>query len=86
MNTHQQSTHEKESAMSTKQKTEEIKRTKRLAVYTIVSRGTEDNKDFWQRIGSAFLNKDGSINVVLNALPVNGKLHIREQKLEEQTS
>lgn len=71
---------------SSRRKNDEPRKAKKLAVYTIVASGTEDAKDFWQRIGSAFLNKDGSINVVLNALPVNGKLHIREQKQEDQTS
>lgn len=32
------------------------------------------------------MSQDGSMSVLLNALPVNGKLHIREQKQEEQTS
>ena len=31
----------------------------------------------WSRAGSAFVNKDGSINVYLDALPLDGKLHIR---------
>ncbi len=53
------------------------KKTKKtLAVYTIVDIGGE--KPLWNRIGSAFVNKDGSINVLLNALPLDGKLHIRE--------
>ncbi len=34
-------------------------------------------KIFWIRIGSAFLNKDGSTNVYLNAYPMSGKLQIR---------
>ena len=33
---------------------------------------------FWVRTGTGFDNKDGSINVFLNVLPTNGKLHIRE--------
>lgn len=35
-------------------------------------------KTFWVRIGSAFINRDGSTNVYLNAYPTNGKLQIRE--------
>ena len=52
---------------------------KNLKVYTIVDRGDE-KKDLWLRIGTAFVNKDGSLNVVLNALPIDGKLHIREEQ------
>lgn len=32
----------------------------------------------WTRAGSAFMNRDGSINVYLNVLPLDGALHIRE--------
>ena len=45
-------------------------------VYTIVER--EGGKSFWVRIGEAYTNTDGSINVNLEALPVNGKLQIRD--------
>lgn len=38
----------------------------------------EGRKTFWLRIGRAFRNKDGSINIYLDALPVGGKLQIRE--------
>lgn len=82
MNGQQQNNHQKEEPVS-KDTRKETKKSPKLAVYTIIPSGTEDGKDFWQRIGSAFFNKDGSMNVMLNALPVNGKLHIREQKQEE---
>lgn len=49
----------------------------RLTVYTIIQ-SNENGKDFWLRVGTAFINRDGSLNVVLNALPINGRLHIRE--------
>ena len=51
--------------------------------YTIVETNG-DAKAFWQRVGSAWMNQDGSINITLNALPLNGKLHIREPKADEQ--
>lgn len=50
-----------------------------LAVYTIVSR-ERDKKSFWVKIGAAFRNHDGSLNVRLDAVPVNGTMHIREPK------
>ena len=38
---------------------------------------TERNgKNYWNRIGVAFVNADGSINVQLDALPVSGRLQI----------
>ena len=39
---------------------------------------------FWTKIGVAFVNKDGSLNVKLNAIPVDGQIHIRDQKAEKQ--
>ena len=46
-------------------------------VYTIVQRG---GRKFWVRVGAAFPNRDGSINVVLDAVPVNGELQIRDYR------
>lgn len=54
-------------------------------VYAITSRETPPTKGqdqrirkFWNRIGVAFVNSDGSLNVKLEALPVSGELHIRD--------
>jgi len=44
--------------------------------YTIVKR--DDDRTFWVRIGAAFVNRDGSLTVRLDAVPVNGQLHIRD--------
>ncbi len=49
-------------------------------VYTIVKNG---EKAFWQKVGRAHVNKDGSLNVYLNALPLNGELNIRDPKAKE---
>ena len=46
------------------------------AVYTVVPKS--DGKDVWLRLGAAFPNRDGSLSVVLDAIPVNGRLQIRE--------
>lgn len=34
----------------------------------------------WTKIGIGFVNRDDSINVVLDALPLNGRLHIRDRR------
>jgi hypothetical protein len=47
------------------------------AVYTIVERPGSEKK-YWVRIGTAFLNRDQSLNVKLDGLPINGQLHIRD--------
>ncbi|MBI5548155.1 MAG: hypothetical protein HY901_30105 [Deltaproteobacteria bacterium] len=46
------------------------------AVFTIVE--GEGEKALWRRVGSGFVNRDGSYNLYLDALPVNGRLHMRE--------
>ena len=47
------------------------------AVYVIRENG---EKSSWMKIGVAFVNRDDSLNVILDAVPVNGKLHIRDFK------
>lgn len=49
-------------------------------VYTIVKNG---EKEYWNRIGNAFVNRDGSLTVKLNALPINGQLQIRDPKVKQ---
>ena len=45
-------------------------------VYTIVEWGPQKKR--WVRIGVAFINRDQSITVKLDASPTNGQLHIRD--------
>lgn len=44
-------------------------------VFVITKR---NEKKYWNRVGVAFVNTDGSINVKLEAVPVNGELQIRD--------
>ena len=56
-------------------------------VYTIVERQTNDHperKNLWIQIGIAFVNRDGSLNVRLNAFPVNAALHIRDLRSDDE--
>ena len=46
-------------------------------IYDAKNEGRERSR--WVRIGVAFDNKDGSLNVLLDALPLSGRLHIRER-------
>jgi len=52
-------------------------------VYVISER---NNKSFWNRIGVAFVNNDGSLNVKLDAVPVTGELQIRDYNPREDTA
>jgi len=51
-------------------------RSKMKAVFTIV--GSDSKKPVFRRIGTGLVNQDNSLNVFLDALPVSGKLHIRD--------
>jgi hypothetical protein len=51
-------------------------------VYTIVEGKTPERK-FWLKVGVAFPNRDGSLNVRLDAVPTNGTLHIRDPLPDE---
>ena len=44
-------------------------------VYAIVERR---EKKYWTRVGAAFENQDGSINLILDAVPLGGDLQIRD--------
>jgi hypothetical protein len=57
---------------------------KRKVVYTIVETG--EGKSFWREIGAAFVNRDDSLTVLLDALPVNGRLHIRDAPDKKEES
>jgi hypothetical protein len=46
------------------------------AVFAVVERGP--GKSFWVRVGVGFVNRDGSITLKLDAIPVNGTLQVRE--------
>ena len=53
-----------------------------LTVYALTEIGPE--KSIWDRVGAAFRNRDGSINVTLRALPTSGRLQIREETTREE--
>lgn len=48
-------------------------------VYAIYEskQGEKEQKTRWVRVGVAFDNADGSVNVLLDALPLTGRLQIR---------
>jgi len=49
-----------------------------LVAWCIVER--PDAAPAWVRCGTARLNRDGSVNVRLDALPLSGGLHIRRRE------
>jgi hypothetical protein len=56
-----------------------------LVAYT-VSDAPEGKKGYWTRIGRLFAHTDGKgHDLLLNALPVNGRIVIRQEEPREQT-
>jgi len=50
---------------------------KRLTVFSL-KKNERSGATVWVRAGNAYVNKDGSMNIYLDVLPLNGTLHIRE--------
>jgi hypothetical protein len=36
--------------------------------------------NFWNRVGAAWVNRDGSINIQLHSMPLDGKIQLREPR------
>ncbi len=53
-------------------------------IYTIVKYGEGEKQTRWSRVGVGFVNRDGSITLKLDALPVNGELQVREYQRRER--
>ena len=56
-------------------------RTPSHKVYWIRDRG-EGRKASWTEIGVGFVNRDGSVNLALNLVPLDGRVQLR--KIEER--
>lgn len=50
-------------------------------VYNVVERG---DRNYWTRVGAAFTNRDGSLSVRLDAIPLSGNLQVRDWSPKEQ--
>lgn len=57
--------------------------TKMKIAYVIATR---NGRNFWNRVGVAFVNNDGSINVKLEAVPVSGEIQIRDYVPKEEVT
>ena len=52
--------------------------------YSVIRRDGQD--DFWLNVGLAFAHKDGTgFNIMLQALPLDGKIVCREITADEET-
>ena len=50
-------------------------------VYTVVER---EGKSHWVKLGIGFTNTDGSLNLKLDALPINHSLQVRDYESPEE--
>ena len=50
---------------------------KRFNVFSIAQKNNADGA-VWARAGTAYTNRDGSLNIYLDVLPLEGQLHLRE--------
>ena len=57
---------------------------KKLKVLCPVQSTKDEKKTYWRSLGIAYENRDGSINLYLDALPLNGKLQVREWDEEDR--
>ena len=57
-------------------KNEEAMNPSKMKIVYVIS--NRNDKSYWNRVGVAFVNNDGSINVKLDAVPVSGELQIRD--------
>jgi len=51
--------------------------------YTVSER---QGRSYWTRVGVGFVNRDGSINIRLDAIPVSGGLQLRDWSPREADS
>ena len=54
-------------------------------VYVIIEKDSLE-KPVFRRVGTAFVNRDDSMNVYLDAVPLSGKLHIRDAERSRNRS
>ena len=52
-------------------------------VYTITER---DDKTYWTRVGIAYTNRDGSLIVKLDAIPVNVNLIVKDKEVKSDST
>src|SRR5271156_6302021 len=57
------------------QRERDMEQNRMKIAYVITQR---KDRNFWNRVGVAFVNNDGSINVKLEAVPVSGEIQIRD--------
>jgi hypothetical protein len=71
--------------METAGRTQQQVRRQALTVFSIRDVKNGSGGTIWVRAGQAFVNADGSLNVLLEVLPLDGRLHVRATDSSENT-
>lgn len=58
---------------------------KKAGAFNVFSIRPGKDGSVWVKAGSAYVNRDGSINVYLDVLPLDGKLHLRRNEPEVES-
>lgn len=66
------------------QSTEKNMAGKEFKIIYNITQSQNGAKSFWNRIGVAFINADGSLNCKFESFPVNGECQIRDYVPREQ--
>jgi len=60
----------------------------RWDAFTVIQTNKSDEEgrpiNHWIKLGKGFKNRDGSISILLNALPINRKIILREERKEDE--
>ncbi len=56
----------------------------KIEILEVFAINSDQSKRPWAKIGVAFINKDQSINVLLDAIPVTGKIHLRKPRIKNR--
>lgn len=54
-------------------------------IFTIIETKNKEAKNYWLKVGTGFTNRDGSFNLVFDALPTTGRVQIRLRKDTEES-
>jgi hypothetical protein len=71
----------KETAMEEQAQQKNMKTVWTMTERTTASAGT---RTYWTRVGVGFVNRDGSITLRLDAVPISGQLQVREWEPAER--
>ena len=77
----QQTNHKPAAPASSQPQAETPVKRQHREVFSVVA--DEKNEERWHKLGAAFVNKDDSVTILLDAMPLGRKLIIRDPKAKD---